>query len=252
MKIIINKSTNPYYNLALEEYFLKEIAGSFFILWQNDASVIVGKNQFVKHEVNMDIIKQKRITIARRITGGGAVYHDMGNVNFTFILPLGEQYVKESTERIIQALGEYGIVAQVSGRNDLLVDGYKVSGMAQIETKDKQLIHGTLLYDVDLDTMERVLTPSTEKMSKHGVSSIKSRVANIKRIKGTSEATEDFFAFLERYFIECFELEEKKITEKEKLNIESISSKLVQRKWIYKGEDIGNVLEDYKDMKISL
>lgn len=252
MKIIINKSTNPYYNLALEEYFLKEMVGDFFILWQNEASVIVGKNQVVAQEVNMDLIKQERITVARRMTGGGAVYHDMGNVNFTFILPLGGQYIKESIERIVQALRAYGITAQLSGRNDLLVDGYKISGMAQIETEDKQLIHGTLLYDVDLDIMESVLKPPMEKMRKHGVSSVKSRVANIKRIKGTRETVEDFFSFLKNYFIKYFELEKKEITEKDKVNIERISTKFAHRKWIYKDENMCNAFEKYENMKISI
>lgn len=249
MKIIINKSTDPYFNLALEEYFLKEVRGYFFILWQNQASVIVGKNQIVSHEVNMDILEHDRIPVARRITGGGAVYHDMGNVNFTFILPLGEQHIKESVERIVQALGAYGIAAQAEGRNDLLVDGYKISGMAQIETADKQLIHGTLLYDVDLDIMESVLTPSTEKTRKHGVNSVKSRVANIKRLRGMKGSTEEFFSFLKRYFMKSFELEERDITERDQERIKYLSSKFEQHEWIYQAEKTGGI---YENIEISL
>lgn len=252
MKIIINRATNPFYNLALEKFFLMNAPEELFILWQNGASVIIGKNQILKNEVNLNVVQQKHITVARRITGGGAVYHDLGNVNFTFILPLGEEYVHDSIQKIVQALKKYGIDAEVSGRNDILANGCKISGMAQIQTENWQLLHGTLLYDVHLDTMQAVLTPSQNKMEKHGVRSVKSRVVNIKEIMEQDVNTEFFFSFLERHFKEYNRLEEKIVTEEEKKHIQVIISELSEQQWIYKDELIQKIFDVDDNIKFSL
>ena len=152
MKFLSLLTKNPYYNLAVEEYLFKTSDDSVIMLWQNEPTVVIGKNQNAFAELNLDYVREKGINIARRITGGGAVYHDEGNVNFSFIAKNSETNeldFKSYTEPIIEALSKIGVKAMLSGRNDILVEDRKISGNAQYNADGRVLHHGTLLFSAD-------------------------------------------------------------------------------------------------------
>lgn len=176
MKYLINNSTDPYFNLAFDEYCLENIPSEepYFFLWRNRPAVIIGLNQNAYSEVNLDYLNSHGITLARRVTGGGAVYHDLQNMNYTII---GRN---PSPQPMVDALRSLGVPAELTGRNDIFVEGRKVSGYARRVSHDQEIIHGTLMYDVDLDTLTHVLDTPGSKMQAKGISSVKSRVANLK------------------------------------------------------------------------
>lgn len=185
MKYIKNDSTNPYFNLALEEYFLKNTDANedYFILWQNEPTVVIGKHQNTLEEINTSFIEKNNINVARRISGGGAVYHDFGNLNFTFIqkdVDIKEIDFKRYTLPIISALKKLGIKAELTGRNDLTINNKKFSGNSQHIYKNRLLHHGTLLYDSDLDTVQKALNVKADKIQSKGIKSVRSRISNIK------------------------------------------------------------------------
>lgn len=176
MRYLVNESTDPHFNMAFDEWCLEnlDISEPVFYLWKNRPSVIIGLNQDAAQEVNLEYLKEKGITLARRVTGGGAVYHDLQNLNYTII-------GKEIGPKIFaEALCRLGIKAELTGRNDIFVDGKKVSGYAKRIWKDRTLIHGTLMYDVDIDVLTRALTTPVSKLALKGVSSVRSRVTNLK------------------------------------------------------------------------
>ncbi len=213
MKIYINESTDPYYNLAAEEYLLCHTSGDIFFLWRNSPTVVIGKNQNAFAEIDTRFTKEHNIAVVRRLTGGGAVFHDLGNVNFTFISPAGGELaegIREGgldfghfTRPIIDALNSLGIKASLTGRNDIAieVDGEerKISGNAQcvynVTNSDgrnnntgndnaqngltKTLHHGTLLFSADFSNMQGALRVSPDKLKSKGIKSVRSRVANI-------------------------------------------------------------------------
>ena len=155
MRYLKNPSTNPYYNMAFDEYCLESlpIDEPVFFLWQNRPAVIVGYNQEVNTEVNLDYLKEKGIDLVRRVTGGGAVYHDLENLNYT-IVGRSEDLERDYPEYaalMMKALQALGIPATLSGRNDILVEGKKVSGFAKRVCKNRLMVHGTLMYNVDVD-----------------------------------------------------------------------------------------------------
>lgn len=198
MKYIIHDINDPYFNMAVEEYIIENFDSKYdyFILWQNTPSVLIGKNQNTLAEVNMDYVKKNDIKIVRRLSGGGAIYEDMGNVNFTYIVDYRKEYVnsmKRFAGAIIKALKMIGIEAEFSGRNDILVDGKKISGNAQYVTKDRILHHGTLLFNSDLSVMPKVLNVKPSKISSKGIKSVRSRVTNIKDHLNNKDMTLDQF-----------------------------------------------------------
>lgn len=204
MRYIINRSTNPYFNLALDEYAMKHvnIDEDFFFLWQNEPSVIIGNNQNTAEEVNQTFIDENNIKVARRVSGGGAVYHDLGNLNFTFIINVddpGEVNYKKYVQPIIDALKEMGVEAKASGRNDILIDGLKISGNAQRMANGKLMHHGTLLYDVNIENMVKALNVAPDKIISKGVKSVRSRVTNIKEHLPNSTDIFDFWDSLQYY-----------------------------------------------------
>ena len=183
MRYLKNPSTNPYYNMAFDEYCLESlpIDEPIFFLWQNRPAVIVGYNQEVNTEVNLDYLKEKGIDLVRRVTGGGAVYHDLENLNYT-IVGRSEDLERDYPEYaalMMKALQALGVPATLSGRNDILVDGKKVSGFAKRVCKDRLMVHGTLMYNVDVDVLTHVLNPSTTKLQSKGIASVRSRVTNL-------------------------------------------------------------------------
>ena len=184
MKYLSNSSTDPHFNMAFDEFCLEQLKADepVFYLWQNRPSVIIGLNQSAYAEVNLGYLEEKGITLARRVTGGGAVYHDLQNLNYTItgrIRDLEEDY-PAYLETMVRALRKLGVPAELSGRNDILVDGRKCSGYAKRVSRDRLMIHGTLMYDVDIDTLTQVLATPGSKLSAAGVASVRSRVANLK------------------------------------------------------------------------
>ena len=204
MKYIINESTNPYFNLALDEFAMKHIneKEDFFFLWQNEPSVIIGKNQNTAEEINPKFIKENNIKVARRVSGGGAVYHDLGNLNFTFVIGVdepGKVNYKKYVQPIIDALASMGIKAEASGRNDILVDGLKISGNAQRMANGKLMHHGTIMFDVDIEDMVKSLNVAPDKIISKGVKSVRSRVTNIKEHLPENTSLKDFWDALQYY-----------------------------------------------------
>ena len=176
MKYLLNSSTDPYFNMALDEFCLENIVMEepYFYLWRNRPSVIIGLNQNAWSEVNLDYLRDNGITLARRVTGGGAVYHDLQNLNYTIV------GLSLTPQPIIDALLRLGVPAELSGRNDIFVEGRKVSGYARRVSGCQEIIHGTLMYDVDLETLTHVLDTPESKLQAKGIGSVRSRVANLK------------------------------------------------------------------------
>ncbi len=187
MRYLLNNSTDPYFNMALDEFCLENIVldEPYFYLWRNRPSVIIGLNQNAYSEVNLGYLNANGITLARRVTGGGAVYHDLQNLNYTIV---GWQAANDSVlppavtgpTVIVEALRQLGVPAELTGRNDIFVEGRKVSGYARRVSKRQEIIHGTLMYDVDLDSLTHVLDTPESKLNAKGIGSVKSRVANLK------------------------------------------------------------------------
>ena len=181
MLLIYNEKTNPFFNLAMEEYLLKNFDEDIFILWRNESSVIVGKNQNALSEINLDYIKENSIPVVRRQSGGGAVFHDLGNINFTFIASNNDNFsdFKRFTTPIIELLKTLDVNAEFSGRNDLLIDGCKFSGNAQYNYKNKVMHHGTLLFSSQISDISNALKVKPIKFEGKSIKSVKARVTNI-------------------------------------------------------------------------
>lgn len=184
MLTILNDKNNPHFNLALEEYVLKHLDSDedFILLWQNEPSIIIGRNQNTIEEINSAYVKENNIHVVRRISGGGAVYHDFGNLNFTFVtknLKDNLNNFRKFTEPVIQALQNLGVNAEFAGRNDIVVDGKKISGNAQTFYRNKMFHHGTILFNSDLDMVTKVLDVKLDKIQSKGIKSVRSRVSNI-------------------------------------------------------------------------
>ncbi len=155
------------------------------MLWQNDNTIVVGKNQNTLSEIDLDYVKTNGIRVVRRITGGGAVYHDMGNLNFTYITSCEGEWESDFSRfatPVISALSKLGIKAEVSGRNDIVVDGRKFSGNAQTVVDGRILHHGTILFNTDVSILSKALTPDPEKVQSKGIKSVSSRVVNLSEL----------------------------------------------------------------------
>ncbi|HVI39858.1 MAG TPA: lipoate--protein ligase [Anaerovoracaceae bacterium] len=183
-KVYLSQSDNPYFNLAFEEYLVRHHSSEdqILFLWQNQNTVVIGRNQNPWKECNLEELNRQEGRLVRRLSGGGAVYHDLGNLNFTFISNFSEGKVEENIGSIIKALSFHGIQAVFSGKNDILVQGHKISGNAFFVEDDILCHHGTLLVDADLEKLSGILTVSQKKLQSKGIDSVKSRVVNIKAL----------------------------------------------------------------------
>ncbi len=209
MLYIVNNSHDPYFNMAVEEYLLYEleIGDHYLTLWQNRPTVVVGRNQNTWDEVNLDFIKENNMAVVRRLTGGGAVYHDQGNLNFTFIFKnqkSGKYDFAGFMAPVVNTLKRLGLPAAIDGRNDITVYGKKVSGNAQYRQKDRVIHHGTLLFDVNLDNLENSLKVSHDKLAKRGVSSVRSRVINIRELLSSPMEIDEFKALIKETLMVAF------------------------------------------------
>ena len=184
MRYLVNNCTDACRNMAFDEFVLENLPldEPVFYLWRNAPSVIIGLNQSAYAEVNLPYLESKGIALARRVTGGGAVYHDLQNLNYTIVgksRDLNADY-PDYLHFVVNALRELGVPAELSGRNDIMVDGRKCSGYAKRVWKDRLMVHGTLMFDVDLETLREVLSVPGSKMAASGISSVRSKVANLR------------------------------------------------------------------------
>ncbi|MDN3493168.1 lipoate--protein ligase [Winogradskyella bathintestinalis] len=177
-------NTNPKLNLALEEYALRHFDSStdYLLFYINEPSIIIGRNQNTLEEINQEYIEANGIHVVRRISGGGAVYHDLGNLNFSFITNHDGKSIsnfEKFTAPVISVLNDMGVAAELKGRNDILVDEKKISGTAQFSTGKRMISHGTLLFDTDMGEVVKALQVKMSKIQSKGHKSVRSRVANI-------------------------------------------------------------------------
>lgn len=203
MLFVDNKGiNNPQMNLAIEEYILKHlnIEESYLLFYINAPSIIIGRNQNTIEEINTEYVEQNHVTVVRRMSGGGAVYHDLGNLNYSFITKdegnsLQDNF-KKFTGPVIQALRKLGANAELMGRNDIEIDGRKVSGTAQFATGDRMYTHGTLMLNSNLDNVGKALKPKKEKIESKGVKSVRARVGNISEFIEQPMTVEEFRQFI--------------------------------------------------------
>ena len=190
-----NDDLRPGFNLALEQVVLRRAPGSSFWVWRNAPTVVVGRHQDIAAEVDLEEAARHGVAVHRRMTGGGAVYHDSGTIEFTFILP--------SPDSVRHALGAFIAILRAptltTEHNDILAaGGRKIAGTAQLIVNSRCLFHGCLLWDSDLDTLSRLLTPPPSKLRRHGVPSVRARVANLRDILGSPLSTDECLATLRR------------------------------------------------------
>ncbi len=206
--LFIDEGINdPRINLAIEEYALKnlDINETYLLFYINEPSIIIGKNQNTIEEINTDYVDEHGIHVVRRLSGGGAVYHDLGNLNFSFITKDdGDSFhdFAKFTEPVTAALQKLGVNAELSGRNDVTVEGRKISGNAQFSTRGRMFSHGTLMLDSEIENVVSALNVKTEKIKSKGIKSIRSRVANISEFLDEPITMEEFKSLILRFIFD--------------------------------------------------
>ncbi|MGN1401446.1 MAG: lipoate--protein ligase [Bacillus sp. (in: firmicutes)] len=241
MLFIDNKGiTDPQINLAIEEYALKNLGleESYLLFYINEPSIIIGKNQNTIEEINTDYVEKQGLKVVRRLSGGGAVYHDLGNLNFSFITKDdGNSFhnFRKFTEPVVKALRKMGVDAQLSGRNDLEAEGRKISGNAQFFTKGKMFSHGTLLFNSEMENIVSALKVRKDKIESKGIKSVRSRVANISEFLSEEMSIEEFRRELLKNIFEGYdEIPEYVLTEEDWKNIYQLSVERYQKwQWNY-------------------
>jgi lipoate---protein ligase len=204
MLCIRRDETDPYFNLAAEEYVLHHFNNDCFMLWRNGPSVIVGKHQNTLAEINYDFISKNNIKVVRRISGGGTVFHDLGNINFTFIRngdPGKLIDFRKFTQPVIDVLATLGIEARFEGRNDLTIGGKKFSGNAEHVFKNRVLHHGTMLYEAKMTDLTNALNVDPDKFKDKAIKSVRSRVTNISEHLTTPLDIQDFITLVMNHIV---------------------------------------------------
>ncbi len=211
-RIIESKSHSPWFNLAVEEFLKEDLENGevCLYLWQNAHTIVMGKHQNPWNEVNVELFEQDGGTLARRTTGGGTVYHDLGNMNFTFAMDDKYMDLEKQLSVIVKALKNLGIDAKFSGRNDILANGRKFSGNAFSRGKGRYVHHGTIMFDVDMGALGKYLNVSEKKLESKAIKSVKSRVINLTEInpdvtvpllyENLAKAFEEIYAPAERRY----------------------------------------------------
>lgn len=235
MLFIDNKGIHdPMMNLAIEEYVLRnlDVNESYLLFYINEPSIIIGKNQNTAEEINTEYVEEKGIKVVRRLSGGGAVYHDLGNLNFSFITKDdGESFhnFQKFTEPVVKALKKLGINAELSGRNDILAEGKKISGNAMFSTRGRMFSHGTLMFDVNVDDVVASLKVKKDKIESKGIKSVRSRVTNIADFLENPITIEEFKSLILKYIFEdSEEVPEYILTEEDWNKIHEISKERYQ------------------------
>ncbi|MDQ0113925.1 lipoate--protein ligase [Paenibacillus harenae] len=230
MRFISNNNiTDPTLNLALEEYILRSLQGNddYLLFYINEPSIIIGKNQNTVEEVNAEYVEANKLHVVRRLSGGGAVYHDLGNLNFSFIMKDDGQSFhnfKKFTEPVVRALRKLGVEAEMTGRNDLQVGERKISGNAQFSTKGKMFSHGTLLFDSEIENVVSALKANAEKYVSKSTKSIRSRVANITEFLSEPITIEQFRQhILASIFEDQSEIPFYELTEQDWANVQKLA-----------------------------
>lgn len=239
MLTIPNSNTDPALNLAMEEYILTGmgLAEPALFFYVNAPSIIIGRHQNTADEIDLDFVRAHGIRVVRRCSGGGAVYHDLGNLNYSLIRP-GDNRASSDFSTLLQpilgALHELGLPAELSGRNDLTVDGAKFSGNAYYHNQHGSVIHGTLLFDSDLSILSRALRPDPEKLRSKGVKSVRSRVTCIRPYLPQLNDTDELREAIIRHFARSNELSTRSFTEKDFENIRELAkSRYRNDRWTY-------------------
>jgi lipoate-protein ligase A len=204
LRYIQRTETDPYYNLAAEEYLLKSATVDTFMTWRNEPSVIVGKHQNTLKEINPSFIETNKLPVIRRITGGGAVYHDPGNINFSFIYTGRKENLVdfiEFTQPVILFLQNLGLNATFQGKNNIFVDGFKVSGNSAHIFKNKVLHHGTLLFNTDLNRLEQAIAGREDLFQDKAVKSVRANVANISALLAEKISVDNFIVLFRDFIL---------------------------------------------------
>lgn len=238
MIYLINRNTDPAINHGIEEYFMKETEEDVFTLWRNDRTILIGKNQDVFAEVNMDYAKEKDIKIVRRLSGGGTIYCDLGNMQYSFITKndtgvSGRESFIVFAKPIVQALRDLGLDAEFTGRNDILLEENKISGNAQYRHKDRIVHHGTLLYSNDIETLANALYSRPIKFQNKNVKSVTSRVGQIK--DHVDMDIEDFMAYVTEKIIDFYGIESvvdyEDLSDEIKAKIDDYAQRFREEEW---------------------
>jgi len=236
-KIICVNSLDPWWNLSIEEYLLDRVEENECILylWQNQNTVVIGKNQNAWRECRTDLLESEGGKLARRLSGGGAVFHDVGNLNFTFLMGRSNYDLQRQVKVIHNAVRKAGIVSEMSGRNDLTVDGRKYSGNAFCFRKNSAYHHGTIMVSVDMSKLSRYLQVSQEKLRSKGVQSVKSRVANLSEFR-PSLTIEDMKGYMMEAFQDEYGKSEEIYTDDsfmDKAVLDKLYEKYSSWEWLY-------------------
>lgn len=208
MLCIMNSNNDAYFNAAAEDYLLSSFPQDVFMLWRNRRAISVGKHQNALGEINLEFVRERDVQVSRRLSGGGAVYHDLGNLCYTFIRrgERGKQVdFRAFTAPALEVLNELGAEAYFSGKSDLMIGGHKISGNAEHVRGDKTLHHGTLLFSTDLEALEAALKVNPEKYADKAVKSIRKKVTNISGHIKRPMSVEEFASFFMRRAVEKFD-----------------------------------------------
>ncbi|HHU19083.1 MAG TPA: lipoate--protein ligase [Bacilli bacterium] len=243
MKFIDNQGiTDPYINLAIEEYVLNNFGeeDTYLLFYVNDPSIIIGRNQNTIEEINTKYVEDNNIKVVRRLSGGGAVYHDQGNLNFSFITKDdGDSFhnFAKFTDPMVEALNALNVPAALVGRNDLVADGRKISGNAQFTTRGRMFSHGTLMLDSEIEHVVSALNVNAEKIKSKGIKSIRSRVANIVEFLDEKITMDEFKEHILKFLFDVEDIKDVpqyKLTEEDWANIHKISEERYQKwEWNY-------------------